>query len=113
MFVLLRRLDAEVTSAVSTSLMGGLLVKDHGVALPRRGDVTTGDEMVGSEGGCDELLNPLTISHTPMNSSQRPPGMAWMELRLKPRTCNTDPDSRIAYPMRPQTARSRGTNCAR
>src|SRR6186713_254082 len=88
---------------------------DHGAALPTRGGVTTGvlAEMLGSDGICDEVLNPLAINHTPMNSSHRPPGMAWIEFRLRPRTCNTDPNSRIAYPMRPQIAKSRGTNCVR
>jgi hypothetical protein len=68
------------------------------------------DELDGSDGMAGKL-NPLAINHTPMNSSHRPPGIAWIELKLKPRTCNTDPHSRIAYPIRPQTAKSRGTNC--
>ena len=55
-------------------------VVDHGAALPTRGGVTTGvvDEMVGSDGSCDEVLNPLAINQTPMKSSHRPPGIAWM-----------------------------------
>ncbi len=56
------------------------------------GEATTGvvDETVRFE-GAGELLNPLAISHTPMNSSHRPPGIVWMRLRLKPITSNTDP----------------------
>src|SRR4051812_36345456 len=61
--------------------------------------------------GAGEELNPLAISHTPMNNSHRPPGIVWSRLRLNPRTSNTDPHRRIAYPTRPQTPTSRGTNC--
>jgi hypothetical protein len=60
------------------------------------------DDVVRSEGRCDEELSLLTISQTPMKTSHRPPGIAWIELRLKPRTCSTDPDRRIGYPTRPR-----------
>jgi hypothetical protein len=42
------------------------------------------------------VLKPLMINHTPMKTSQRPPGTAWIELRWKPRTCSTDPIRRTA-----------------
>jgi hypothetical protein len=80
-------------------------VLSRGVAAHTVGQVvvlTSGGEvlvdavtLLGSEGTGGEV-KPLAISHTPMNSSQRPPGMAWIEFRLKPRTCSTDPDRRIA-----------------
>src|SRR5918994_5176294 len=57
-------------------------------------------------------LNPLAMSHTPMNTSHRPPGIAWIVSRLNPRTSTTDPQRMTAYPTRPQTARIRGTNFA-
>src|SRR5687767_12009221 len=63
----------------------------------------------GSEANADGL-NPLAISHTPMNTSHRPPGIAWIVSRLNPRTSNTDPPRMTAYPTRPQTAKSLGTN---
>src|SRR5438309_8834460 len=43
-----------------------------------------------------EALNPLTISHTPMNSSHRPPGIVWIEFRLNPSTSSTDPPKMTA-----------------
>ena len=48
--------------------------EDQAAPLPTRDDSETGviDELDGSDGTCDEVLNPLTISHTPINSSHRP-----------------------------------------
>ena len=60
---------------------GGILRKDA-IALD-------GYWVRSSETG--DALKPLTISHTPMNSSHKPPGIVWMRLRLKPITSNTDP----------------------
>ena len=64
------------------------------------GGVSTGvvDEVVGSAERCDGVLNPLTISHTPMKISHRPPGIAWIEFSSKPRICRTDPDEQDRVP---------------
>ena len=69
--------------------------------------------MVGGSRVMAEGLNPLTISHTPMNTSHRPPGMAWTEFSWNPRICRTDPSRMTAYPTRPHTARGRGIRSVR
>src|SRR6266567_4556952 len=85
-------LMAPVTSTVVPAI--GVAVNVFHTRGPQAaaGEATTGvvDETVRFE-GAGELLNPLAISHTPMNSSHRPPGIVWMRLRLKPITSNTDP----------------------
>ena len=60
----------------------------------------------------EEELNPLAISHTPMNTSQRPPGSEETRPRPDPMTSDNIPKRMIAYPIRPQTAKNRGTNFA-
>src|SRR5680860_1088157 len=88
-------------------------VEAQAVALPTLGEVMMGvvDDVAGAD-GTGEALNPLAISHTPMNTSHRPPGMAWIESRLNPSTSSTDPNRIVAYPTKPHTATSLGTNCA-
>jgi hypothetical protein len=59
-----------------------------------------------------EGLNPLTINHTPTNTSHKPPGREETKLRFDPRTPDNIPQKMMAYPTRPQTAIQRGTNLA-
>ena len=72
---------------------------DRGALAVTRG-ASTGvvDEMVGSTKRCDGVLNPLTISHTPMKTSHRPPGIAWIEFSSKPRICSDRPGQQDRVP---------------
>src|SRR4030088_3176993 len=78
--------------------------RGHGRRVGHRGS-GAGDAVAGE-------LNPLAMSHTPMHTSHRPPGIE--EARPKPDPMNSDsmPTKMIAYPTRPQMAKSRGTNFA-
>ena len=59
-----------------------------------------------------EELNPFTINQPPVNISHKPPGSE--EARPKPDPIISDsiPTKMMAYPTRPQIARTRGTNFA-
>src|ERR671921_236215 len=67
----------------------------------------------GGSGTVAGGLNPLTISHPPMNTSHRPPGIEETRPRPDPMTSDTIPKKIMAYPTRPQMAKSLGTNFAR
>src|SRR3954453_19151675 len=67
-------------------------VADQAVALPAAGAART--EVAGDAAGATgtgAALNPLAISHTPMNSSHRPPGRTGIKPRLNPSSSNTAP----------------------
>ena len=55
-------------------------------------------------------LNPLTISHTPINTSHKPPGIEETSPRPDPITADTIPQKMEAYPTRPHKASNCGTS---
>src|ERR1044071_2124991 len=59
-----------------------------------------------------EELNPLTISHTPMNTSHKPPGREERSPRPDPMTADSMPTRMVAYPTSPQTDSQPGTSFA-
>ena len=88
----------------------GCDVVGHRVAPAMRGGVTSDvvDEVGGSEGNCAGVLNPLAISHTPIKTSHRPPGIAWIAgpARLLPRA-----DPRVVSRYFPSFRRAGGLAC--
>ncbi len=59
------------------------------------------------ETSADEL-NPFIISHTPMNTSHRPPGIEEISPKPDPIISEIIPQKMITYPTMPHTAIQRG-----
>src|ERR1035437_5208640 len=55
-------------------------------------------------------LNPLTISHTPINTSHKPPGIEETSPSPDPIIADTIPQKMVAYPTMPHKASHCGTS---